>query len=457
MAPKKQISINDDEIDIGQLLKKWWSFRKIIIFGTILITLLSTFILVLYNQTFPPNQKLQFTRVILQGDLGENNNRIIAALNSREYIKESLDILDIKLNPTDIINNLNVKNSTNALKESLQDRIIALNNKDINELALSSEVLSKIYSTLDENSKSLIEINFYHLPLNLSTEQSKQILKVLVENVNRKILIRTNRDTIGLQVIDTDDIDLYYNEYEQLARFSTMVSSIQSNLSILSNNYTDLLSGLDLENLSSLANISQKLLYETSKKLGNTIAIDTLNIEIDNKNKEIEDLINSFKVLNTSQLPEVVSSGQKNNTNENSSTNTTQLDGAIFDKILSIGSLLELNDFRLETIQKIQTLQQQRNSIIKQKKYLDLPSQIPLEDLNLINIGERIKILANIINNAIAQVRTFTQPKAAVEIISDIELVNLNSNTKDQTKYVLILSVLGFLILSIISILRPSR
>ena len=457
MASKKQISINDDEIDIGQLLKKWWSFRKIIIFGTILITLLSTFILVLYNQTFPPNQKLQFTRVILQGDLGENNNRIIAALNSREYIKESLDILDIKLDPTDIINNLNVKNSTNALKESLQDRIIALSSKDIKEFALSSEALSKIYSVLDENSKSFIEINFYHLPLNLSTEQSKQILKVLVENVNKKILSRTNRDNIGLQIIDTYSADVNYSEYEQLDRLSTMIGSIQSNLSILSNNYGDLLSDLDLTNLTSLANISQKLFYETSKQLGNNIAKDSLNIEIAAKDQEIEDLINSFEVLNTAQLPEVVSSGQKNNTNENSSTNTTQLDGAIFDKILSIGSLLELNDFRLETIQKIQTLQQQRNSIIKQKKYLDLPSQIPLEDLNLINIGERIKILANIINDAIAQVRTFTQPKAAVEIVSDIELVNLNSNKKDQGKYVLILSVLGFLILSIISILRPTR
>ena len=311
MASKKQISINEDEIDIGQLLKKWWSFRKIIIFGTILITLLSTFILVLYNQTFPPNQKLQFTRVILQGDLGENNNRIIAALNSREYIKESLDILDIKLDPTDIINNLNVKNSTNALKESLQDRIIALSSKDIKEFALSSEALSKIYSVLDENSKSFIEINFYHLPLNLSTEQSKQILKVLVENVNKKILSRTNRDNIGLQIIDTYSADVYDSEYEQLDRLSTMIGSIQSNLSILSNNYGDLLSDLDLTKLTSLANISQKLFYETSKQLGNNIAKDSLNIEIAAKDQEIEDLINSFKVLNISQLPEVVSSGQK--------------------------------------------------------------------------------------------------------------------------------------------------
>ena len=54
--------------------------------------------------------------------------------------------------------------------------------------------------------------------------------------------------------------------------------------------------------------------------------------------------------------------------------------------------------------------------------------------------------------------RNFTQPKAAVEILNNPELVELKtSNTKDLIKYMLILSVLGFLILSIISILRRSR
>jgi len=456
MASKKKININDDEIEIGQLLKKWWSFRKIIIFGTILITLLSTFILVLFNQK-STNQRLQFTRVILQGDLGENNSRIIAAFNSREYIKESLDILGIKLDPTDIINNLNVKKSTNALKESLQDRIISLNNKDINKLAISRESLSEIYSVLDDNSKNLIEIDFYHLPLNLSIEQSKKILQMIIRNVNKKILLRSNRDYIGLQMIDVKNLDIHYNEYEQLARFSTMISSIQSNLSILSNNYKETLAGLDLKNYTSLANISQKLLYETSKMLGNNIAIDTLNIEIDNKNREIKDLKNSFQVLNTSQLPKVVSSDQENNTNDKLSASTTQLDGAIFDKILSLGSLLELNDFRLETTQRIQAIQLERSNIIKQKAYLDLPTQFPPEDLNLIEIGKRIKLLSNFINTAITQVNNLTQPKAAVEIISNAELVDLTSNKKNQIKYVLILTVLGFLILSIISILRPSR
>ena len=456
MASKKQISINDDEIDIGQLLKKWYSFRKIIIFGTILITLLSTFILILVNQT-SSNHRIQFTRVILQGDLGEENHLIISALNSREYIQDSLNILGIKLDPTDVINNLDIKNSTNSFKESLQDRIISLSNKDISELAISNDILTKIYADLDDNSKNLIEVKFYHLPLNLSIEQAKNFLQLIIKNANTKILSRTNRDRINLQIIDTENFNLYNNEYEQLARFSTMISSIQNNLSILSVNYNDILVNFDLKNYSSLANISQKLLYETSKRLGNTIAMDTLSIEIDNKNRKIEDLTNSFQVLNASQFPKVVSSDQENNTNDNSSTNTTQLDGAVFDKILSIGSLLELNDFRLETASKIQTLQIQRSDLFKQKAYLNLPLEIPIEDLNIIEIGKKINLLSKLVNDAIEQVRTFTQSKAAVVIINNAVLVDLNSNKKNQIKYVLILSVLGFLILSIISIVRPSR
>ena len=103
MASKKNIN-NDYEINISQLLKIWWSFRKIVIFGTILVALLSTFILVISNLALV-NHKQTFARVVIQGDLGEKNTIIISALNSREYIQESLDKLSLKLNPTDILNN----------------------------------------------------------------------------------------------------------------------------------------------------------------------------------------------------------------------------------------------------------------------------------------------------------------------------------------------------------------
>ena len=51
MAVKK-INHNSDEIDISKLLKKWWSFRKLIIFGTLIISLVTIFILILANEAY---------------------------------------------------------------------------------------------------------------------------------------------------------------------------------------------------------------------------------------------------------------------------------------------------------------------------------------------------------------------------------------------------------------------
>ena len=79
--------------------------------------------------------------------------------------------------------------------------------------------------------------------------------------------------------------------------------------------------------------------------------MDTLNIEIDNKNRDIEDLTANQEILNSQQFVKIKSSNQENNI-DNSSTNTTQLDSAVFDKILSIGSILELSSFQLEIILK---------------------------------------------------------------------------------------------------------
>ena len=458
MALKKKI-IHNDEIDISELLKKWWSFRKKIIFGTILVSLLSTFILVLFNQTFA-NQKIQFTRVILQGDLGEKNNRIIAAFNSREYIQESLNILGLKLTPIDILNNLNVKKSTNPFKESLQDRIISFNNKDITKLALSSEALSSIYNSLDDNSKNIIEVEFYHLPLNMTFEQSKSLLKLMVKIVNQKILSHTNKNDINIQIIDTKNINNFLNDNERLAHFFSMINTIQSNLTTLKEEYSNVLADVDLPSYSTLADISQKMLYELSNKLGNTISVDTLNIDIDHKDRILKDLRNSLKIIDanktvSSQIIDMTESKESNN----SSTISTQIDGAVLDKILTLGSVLNLDNFRLETLAKIQNIQFERSNLIKRKDLLGLPlGNLIIQDLNISDTEERILSLSESVNLIVNQVRSFTEPKVAVEILNNPALVNLkSSNTRDLIKYVLILSVLGFLILSISSILQRSR
>ena len=456
MSSNKKIKhYSEDEIDISQLFRKVWYYRKLIFLGTVFVALVSSLILFLTNKTFS-NQKQSYVMAILSGDLGENNSRIVSALKSREYVSDTLVKLGLELDPTQISDNLIIQYKTNPLKESLQNRIVSLQDKDIKSLALSTEELTSIIESLNDKSENLMSIKLFHLPLNISYDQAYNFLISLTKNVNEKILLRTNREKLDLNTINTRDFENYFNTYEQLARYTDMINTIQNNISIMRRNYEDLLIGTDLSEFANLANISQKLLYELSKNLGNTIAIDTLNINILNKNRDIEDLKESLEILNSEQSVNI-NTGESKDIDEKI-TNNTQLDGAIFDKILNLGSEISLITFRLNTISKIQTLQSERNSLIKQKDLLDLPMELGQDNLTVDNVGNRIKLLSYKLNEVIKQVRNFTQPKAALEIIKNPELVELNSKTTiKMVTHIAILSLLGFCILSIFSLLLPYR
>ena len=457
MAPKKKIKhYSEDDFDVSQLSRQLWYNRKLIFFGTIFVALISLLILFLTNKTFSDN-KQSYVLTILNGDLGENNSRIVSALKSREYISDTLLQLGLEIDPVQVSNNLIIQNETNPLKESLQDRIISLEDKDIKNLALSSDDLASIIESLNDKSENIMSIKFFHLPLSMSYEQANNFLINLTDNVNKKILLRTNRENLNLSTINTKDFKNYFNTYEQLARYTDMINTIQTNVSVMQRNYEDLLIGIDLDEYSNLANISQKLLYELSKNLGNTIAIDTLNINISNKNRDIEDLKESLEILNSEQSVNI-NTGKQKNIDEQMTNNTTQLDGAIFDKILNLGSEVSLITFRLNTLSKIQILQSERNALIKQKDLLDLPMQLGQEELTIENVGNRIKLLSYKLNELIKQVRNFTQPRAALEVIKTPELIVLNSGTTiKMATHITILTLLGFFILSIFSMLLPSR
>ena len=457
MAPKKKIRhSSDDDFDVVQLFRQLWYNRKLIFFGTIFVALISLLIVFLTNKTFSDN-KQSYVMILLNGDLGNNNSRIVSALKSREYISDTLIQLGLEIDPVQINNNLIIQNKTNPLKESLQERIISLEDKDIKNLALSSDDLTSIIESLNDKSENVISIKFFHLPLSMSYEQANNFLITLTDSVNKKILLRTNRENLNLSSINTKDFENYFSTYEQLARYTDMINTIQTNVSIMRRNYEDLLIGVDLSEYSNLANISQKLLYELSKNLGNTIAIDTLNINISNKNRDIEDLKESLEILNSEQSVNI-NTGKQKNIDEQMTNNTTQLDGAIFDKILNLGSEVSLITFRLNTLSKIQILQSERNALIKQKDLLDLPMQLGIEELTIENVGKRIKLLSYKLNELIKQVRNFTQPRAALEVIKNPELVVLKSRTIiKMATHITILTLLGFFILSIFSLLLPSR
>ncbi len=452
----KKISQNEEEIDILELLKKWWSFRKLVFFGTIIVGLLSIFAIILSQNLFQ-NQKQKYITTVLNGDLGQNNIRIISAFKSNEYIKEALNKISIDLSPEDLVAHMNIKYATDPISENLQNRIASLTNKDIKNLALSNDNLKTIMESLKDSSKELITIQLYHIPLNLSVNQAKNLIAELTKIVNKNLLLFTNRENLNLNIIDTKNMEVYLNEAEQISRFTNMINSIQNNLSTIRSNYQDIIFNVDLSALSNFANISQQVLFQLSEKLGSSIAIDTLNVNILSKERDIKDLKESLEYLKSQEVLNINSELNQQNSNT-SNTTQTQLDGEVFDKILSIGSKLNLNSFRLETISKIQEIQRERNDLINQKDLLNLPYTFGDEEINLDIIGKRILDLSIIINQAVNQVRSFTQPKNAVTVVKNPELIETNSiNINKLIKLAVILSLVGFFIISFISILLPSK
>ena len=455
MAVKK-INQNNDEIDILELLKKWWSFRKLVIFGTLITGLFTTFIFIFTNEAYL-NKKQNYVTAVIKSDLGGKSSLILSSYKSQPYIIEALKRLSINIDPNKLLENLIIKESTDPLTENLKNQILSADDKKLKSLALTNEELSKIVQNLNDNSKDLITIQLYHKPLNISVEQAKNLIVSLSDTVNKNLLLRSSRESNGVTIIDTDNIKTdYLNENEEIARLSNIINSAQRNISVMKTTYSSLLKNYDLGNLSTLANISQKLLYEISKKLGNTIAIDTLNVRINQKERDIEDLKSSLEYLDNQKIQSFATS--QNNSSNEASGNITQLDAEVFDKILSIGSVLNLNSFRLSTIEKNQQLQKEKSDLINQKELLNLPFYFDI-DLNvntLDSVSKRVLFLGEEVNKVNSQILDMTEPKSAFEIIKNPELIKLNSINKNA-KIILILTILSFFIISFISILIPAR
>jgi hypothetical protein len=456
MAVKK-INRNNDEIDIIEIIKKWCSFSKLIFFQTITVSLVITFILIFSDKAYN-NKTQEYITAVLKSELGDKNSLITAGYKSQTYILETFKRLSLDLDPNELLKYLIIKESTDPLTNNLKNQILSTDEAKLKSLALTNEELSKIMQDLNDNSKELITVQLYHKPLNLSEEQAKNLIISLSETVNENLILRSTREDNTIVFIDVDNIEKnYLDEDERIARLSNIINSCQNNIAEMKIKYYSLLKNYDLENLSTLANLAQKLLHEISKKIGSTFAIDNLNVNIKQKERDIEDLKSSLKFLEN-QKSELFSSSNQNNNSSEGSGNITQLDAEVFDKILSIGSLLNLNSFRLDTVKKIQELQKEKSNLLNQKELLNLPYNSYGKNHNIDIVTKKIIFLAKEVNKVSDQVRDLTEPNSAFEIIKNPELIELNSKSIiEYARIILVLTILAFFIISLITILTPAK
>ena len=135
MAVKK-INHNNVDPDILEILRKWWSFRKLIIFGTLITGLVITFILILANEVHL-NKKQKFVTAVIKSDLGDQSSIILSAYKSQPYIIETLKRLSLDIDPNELLENFIIKESIDPLTENLKDQILLTDEKKIKKLSFN--------------------------------------------------------------------------------------------------------------------------------------------------------------------------------------------------------------------------------------------------------------------------------------------------------------------------------
>lgn len=457
MSSKKN-TYSNDEIDISELLKQWWSRKKLVFFTTITVTFISLFFLVFNNTVYKNNQKLEFISTSLETNFGEKNPGILDALKSSEYVEKTLEKLSFEIDTRKLIDSLNISQSSEPLTASLKERVLSLSDKDIKSLAIDQEGLVAVIENLNNVSKNLVTIEFYNNLVGLSSEQAKLFIKTLINLINDELIFKVDRESLNLKLIDIESISNFYsNDIEQILFFSSIISSMQKNFLLLDRIYQDLLVNVNISSIINELTYAQKLLFEKSRILdGSSFIMDTLNLEILNKERNINDLKESLDFLNFQKNNSNYSITNLENNNEITKNSTTQLDGEILDKILEIGSILSLNDARIKTVENIQVLQRERNDLIIQKEKLELGYEYNAEETNLDNLKNRVITLIEKNNLAVNQVRNLTQPEKVFDIIRNPELTKLNSiPIGKHLSYIAILTILAFVCISLITILLP--
>ena len=452
MSSKKNIPRVNDEIsiDIAQLLKKWWYFRKFIVFGTAIVLLSSLFILILSNKTLKEDT---YIATVMRGDLGENNSVIIDSLQSKEIIDKVLKTFSLNLNANQFLSQAIITIGSDPLSNSLQTLVTSLSDSDIKRLSVSTNVLDEMIKSLNNTSSDIITLQLHHSLLNLGDKQAISIIYKLIDEVNKRLVLSTSNLKNRLYKINTDVFESPRNDKELVAILSNIIKVLDENISEMETKYQNVLGDVDLKRLDSLVSIAKKILFETSKITGSTFAIENIEVNIRTIERNIEDLNNSLASIKTSPNLNLNTMAD-----ELEVKNSFDIDGKALEKLLSIGSSLQFTDFRIKTLTEIQKLQLQKNESLAQKELFLLPFEYDVKDISLAKIKERIFRLVSEVNAATDQVNTFTQPTKAIQFIRNPEVIKNDEKLNYwYIKTSLILSLIGFLCLSFIAFLIPRK
>ena len=386
--------IQEIDLDIVGAFHYWWSlkFQYALLVAVSIMVVSVVIFLSLQHQN---NSRLHYSEIIFKTATSNSPISLEQIINPsflRSLTDQQTELAN--LDAQQLVENLSL-NRVYPQADQITDQILNLDDATLKKLVLSGDQLESTVNQLTNLSRQHFALRLIHNQTSLSPAQSELILNQLIDHFNQK----TSQDVdfqrtrlFTLQKIAESDLQSQILLFEKL-------NAIRSNLRIIQNDYSELVTQTDFSILQTQLNRLDQFLFQSQG-----IANDEITLRLENQVEELSSKLASlYEILeliqnNETTLPTYTGTGG------GEGTTIAQINNDSIQSLLSLGKELSAVDLINQTAAEIKQLSFQKAELESQlqlnqrlKENLVIPQQVSANEVNQVitQLNELITVVVS--------------------------------------------------------------
>ena len=386
--------IQEIDLDIVGAFHYWWSlkFQYALLVAVSIMVVSVVIFLSLQHQNY---SRLHYSEIIFKTATSNSPISLEQIINPsflRSLTDQQTELAN--LDAQQLVENLSL-NRVYPQADQITDQILNLDDATLKKLVLSGDQLESTVNQLTNLSRQHFALRLIHNQTSLSPAQSELILNQLIDHFNQK----TSQDVdfqrtrlFTLQKIAESDLQSQILLFEKL-------NAIRSNLRIIQNDYSELVTQTDFSILQTQLNRLDQFLFQSQG-----IANDEITLRLENQVEELSSKLASlYEILeliqnNETTLPTYTGTGG------GEGTTIAQINNDSIQSLLSLGKELSAVDLINQTAAEIKQLSFQKAELESQlqlnqrlKENLVIPQQISANEVNQVitQLNELIAVIVS--------------------------------------------------------------
>lgn len=386
--------IQEIDLDIVGAFHYWWSlkFQYALIVAVSIMVVSVVIFLSLQHQN---NSRLHYSEIIFKTATSNSPISLEQIINPsflRSLTGPQTELAN--LDAQQLVENLSL-NRVYPQADQITDQILNLDDATLKKLVLSGDQLENTVNQLTNLSRQHFALRLIHNQTSLSPAQSELILNRLIDHFNQK----TSQDVdfqrtrlFTLQNISESDLQSQILLFEKL-------DAIRSNLRIIQNDYSELVTQTDFSILQTQLNRLDQFLFQ-SEGINN----DEITLRLENQVEEL-----SSKLASLYEILELIQNNETTvptyaGTGGGEGTTIAQINNDSIQSLLSLGKELSAVDLINQTAAEIKQLSFQKAELESQlqlnqrlKENSVIPQQVSANEVNQVitQLNELITVVVS--------------------------------------------------------------